>query len=390
MPTRPGKAQSRGKCVWGRAARLLAIALLVTGGSVASASAQVYSAVWDANTDPYTVGYRVFGGVASGVYTWSVDAGNQTSVTLPPLSPGASYYFVVRAYNSAGQFGPPSNEAHINLDDGRPGAPQGLSAGVAGSFVTLSWSPPSGSAGVTHYLVYAGTAPGATNLVNGLSVGNALTVSGMVPAGRYYARVQAVNASGAGPMSPEITFVAGGTDQPGNPSGLAVTWNGTVATLTWSPGSGATTYYVEAGSVAGAADLARIEVGPTTRFSVDVPPGTYFVRVRAASASGVSGPSNEIVVQGRGAPEPPTSLSSSVTNRVVDLRWFAPTTGPQPTGYVLEAGSARGLADLATLQVGPLTTFRTTAPPGTYFVRVRSLNARGVSATSNEIVVRVR
>jgi predicted phage tail protein len=370
---------------------VLVALLLATFGAGASASAQVYSAAWDANTDPHTVGYRVFGGTSSGVYTWSVDAGNQTSANLPPLSPGATYFFVVRAYNATGQFGPPSNEATIDLGS-RPGQPQGLSAAVAGSFVTLSWSAPAGSAGVTHYLVYAGTAPGAVNLVNGLSVGNALSVSGMVPPGRYYARVQAVNAFGPGPVSSEITFVAGGTDQPGNPTGLSVAWNGTVATLSWNPGSGATTYYVEAGSVTGAADLARIEVGPATRFSVDVPPGTYFVRVRAASASGVSGPSNEIVLQGRGGPERPTSLSATVSNRsTVELRWFAPTSGPQPTGYLIEAGSAPGLANLATLRVGPQTRFVTTnVPRGDYYVRVKALNARGASAPSDEIIVRIR
>lgn len=389
MRTKPiWTAPLRGKCVWGRSARRLAVALLLTVCAAVSASAQtVYSAVWDANTDEYTVGYRVFGGTASGVYSWSVDAGDRTSATLPPLAPGTSYYFIVRAYNSAGQYGPPSNEATIDLG-GRPGVPVGFGAATAGSFVTLSWSPPSGPSGVTHYLVYVGTAPGASDLVSALSVGNALSVSGTVPPGRYYARVQAVNGYGPGPMSSEVSFVAGGTDQPGNPSSLSVTWNGPVATLSWGPGSGATTYYIEAGSVAGAADLARIEVGPTTHYVVDVPPGTYFVRVRAASASGVSGPSNEIVVQGRGAPERPTSLSATGTNGVVDLRWFAPTIGPPPTGYVLEAGSGPGLSDLATLQVGLQTRFVTTAPPGVYYVRVRSVNARGLSAPSNEIIVR--
>jgi len=70
-----------------------------------------------------------------------------------------------------------------------------------------------------------------------------------------------------------------------------------VATLAWNPGSGATTYYVEAGSAAGAADVARIEVGAATRYVVDVPPGTYFVRVRSLNARGVSAPSNEIIVR---------------------------------------------------------------------------------------------
>ena len=294
---------------------------------------------------------------------------------------------MVRAYNAAGDLGPASNEASLDLG-GPPSMPRGVSASTSGSLVTLSWSPPVEGSPVTQYLVYVGTVPGGSDLVNGVPVGNVLSVSGTVAQNRYYARVQAVNGYGVGPTSSEISFVVGGPGQPGNPSGLAVSWSGTVATLAWNPGSGATTYYIEAGSAAGAADVARIEVGAATRYVVDVPPGTYFVRVRAASATGVSGPSNEIVLQGRGAPEPPTSLSASGTNGAVDLRWFAPTAGPRPSGYVLEAGSAPGLTDLASAQVGPATTFSTTAPPGTYYVRVRSLNARGVSAPSNEIIVR--
>jgi hypothetical protein len=101
----------RGKCVSGRTVRLLTLLIVAVCGSASAAAAQTtYSAIWDANTDPHTVGYRVFGGVASGAYTWSVDVGNATTAALPPLSPGSSYYFVVRAYNAAGELGPASNE----------------------------------------------------------------------------------------------------------------------------------------------------------------------------------------------------------------------------------------------------------------------------------------
>ena len=55
---------------------------------------------------------------------------------------------------------------------------------------------------------------------------------------------------------------------------------------------------------------------------------------------------------------------------------------------MIEAGSAPGLANLASIQVGPVSTFTTTAPPGTYYVRVRAINGRGSSQSSNEIVVR--
>jgi hypothetical protein len=73
---------------------------------------------------------------------------------------------------------------------------------------------------------------------------------------------------------------------------------------------------------------------------------------------------------------------------VVDLESSAASGGLAATGYVVEAGSAPGLSDLARLHVGRVTRFTTTAPPGVYYVRVRAIYASGTSLPSNEIVVR--
>jgi hypothetical protein len=55
---------------------------------------------------------------------------------------------------------------------------------------------------------------------------------------------------------------------------------------------------LEAGSFTGAANLANIDTlsTATSFFAPGVGSGTYFVRVRAKNACGVSAPSNEIVV----------------------------------------------------------------------------------------------
>jgi len=380
----PTTAPARRKFVWGgaRMPGLLLAGLLLM---VAPASAQVtVTATWDANTDPYTAGYRVYIGTQPGQYPWSQDVGTATSVPLT-LDSG-SYYFVVRAYNAAGELGPESNQATIDLS--APSAPPGLSASVTGSRLTLTWGAPSGGAAASQYFLYVGTAPGVANIANGLAVGNTLTASGDLGPGRYYARVQGSNRFGAGPISGEISFVVGGLEGPRTPAGLAVSWQGTVATLTWGTSVGATAYILEAGTAAGASNIATFSVGAATSYAVDVPPGTYYVRVRAANAVGTSAPSNEIVLQGRGAPNRPTSLSQSGSGSTVNLRWTAPSGGTAPTGYVLEAGSAPGLADLAVVNLGAATTFSATVPPGTYYVRVRAVNARGSSPASNEIIVR--
>ena len=68
---------------------------------------------------------------------------------------------------------------------------------------------------------------------------------------------------------------------------------------------------------------------------------------------------------------------------VVSPYWSASTDA---AGYVIEAGSAAGLSDIAVLPTGVLDTNAAGAvPAGTYFVRVRAANRVGLSSASNEI-----
>lgn len=83
---------------------------------------------------------------------------------------------------------------------------------------------------------------------------------------------------------------------------------------------------------------------------------------------------------------PPTGFTASSSGSTVTLAWNAPAGGLLPTVYVLEAGSATGLADLASFSTGiSLTSFSTTGVyPGIYYLRVRSSNGVVTSAPSNE------
>lgn len=377
------------KVVWGWCVRVAALAILLSCVAVPAAFAQIrVTAAWDANTDGLTAGYQVVVGTTPGVTVATLDVGAATSVVLP-LQLGAAYSVTVRAYTATGALGPTSVEVVVDLT-APPGAPTGVGASVNGPTASLGWSPPMTGGVPLGYMLSVGTASGASDLVSAYPVGNTQSVSGELPPGTYFARLQAANLLGVGPPSGEIAFQVSGGYRPLSPSGLSATWVGTSAQLTWTRPSGAqmpTSYVIEAGASPGSANIGSVNVGNTGSFLVDVPPGTYYVRVRGVSASGVSDASNEVVLQGRGAPGPPIGLTSTGAGSIVNLSWRAPATG-SATGYVIEGGTGPGLANLGVVQIGNVTTFTGSAPPGTYYVRVRAANAGGLSAPSNEIVVR--
>jgi glucose/arabinose dehydrogenase len=184
------------------------------------------------------------------------------------------------------------------------------------------------------------------------------------------------------------------TPAPAAPANLVATVSGRTVTLTWSGASGATQYQVEAGSQAGASNLAVFATGSnaTTITVFSVPDGVYFVRVRAINASGVSAASNEVIVTVgaapcTGPPVAPTGLTATVSGRNVTLAWSRPEN---LTGQSLEVGSGPGAADLATIPLeAEAFGLGAIAAPGTYYVRLRARNACGTSAASNEIVVTV-
>ena len=93
------------------------------------------------------------------------------------------------------------------------------------------------------------------------------------------------------------------------------------------------------------------------------------------------------VVLAPGAPAAPERPAFTVSGGIVTLQWEA---APSALDYVVEAGSAPGLADLYNAPVGPGTFLTTPAPPGRYYVRVRARGAGGTSEPSTEMVIDVR
>jgi hypothetical protein len=273
----------------------------------------------------------------------------------------------------------------------------------------------------------SGTAPGNATIARFLPgshfAGNLIVGGSGVgyPAGNYYSPFASAGfnnpAAGDFRLAADSPFKRGATDGsdpgynyaaqggvpppsrspgavPGAPEGLTATLNGSTVTLRWAPGAGlATGYVVEAGSAPGAIDVARASVAATSIVASAVPNGVYYVRVRAANASGVSAPSQEIAVNVGGTPSAcdggrPTQLRATTSGANVNLSWNAPI-GCRPSHYVVLVGSAPGLSNLAQAAVTG-TSLQATAPARTYYIRIVAVYGTGGSAPSNEIVVTVR
>jgi hypothetical protein len=179
---------------------------------------------------------------------------------------------------------------------------------------------------------------------------------------------------------------------PGNPRDLTGTAVGTTTTLSWLhplTGGSIDTYVVEAGYTAGttALSIATGSTVPGITFT-SVPPGLYYVRVRARNGVGTGPPSNEITLAvACPALQPPTSFAFTAAASSVTFTWAPPTSGATPTSYVLRVGSAPGASNLLTYQFPPASSLSATGPPGTYYARLHSSAGCGTSAASNEVVI---
>jgi hypothetical protein len=191
---------------------------------------------------------------------------------------------------------------------------------------------------------------------------------------------------------------AGVPGRPGAPTNLHTFTNGSVVGIEWGPplnGAEPRFYVLEAGTSPGASDItAGVPIGSDTSYEVNgVPPGTYYLRVRAVSAGGIGPPSDEVeLVVGPSScvarPEPPTDLDAIVNGGIVTITWTESVT-PGVSGYRV-LGNPFGIdAPFSTLVPAGTTTFSAPAPRGVFVVRVRALSACGASAATNEVLIGV-
>jgi hypothetical protein len=253
------------------------------------------------------------------------------------------------------------------------------------------------AAGRSVLLASMDVASGKTALWNGGGAAGDFGEAAVAASSDYVAFGGGSSFSPFSPNTPPNTLAVFRAPGAGTPERMTSAVANSTVTLGWQPGPppAATSYQVEAGTSFGATDVGVFAVGAATRVSGTLPAGTYFTRVRGVGSSRVGAASSEVIVTVPSTSTPPNApgtLSATVqpafASGVVTLGWGA--ASGNATTYVIEAGSASGLADIGTFTTGVLDTgFSTLVPFGTYYVRIRAANAFGASLPSNELVVTV-
>jgi len=126
------------------------------------------------------------------------------------------------------------------------------------------------------------------------------TFAAPAPRGVFVVRVRALSACGASAATNEVLVGVGGAEMPpGAPEDFTATVTGSAVTFGWqapTTGGAAGAYILEAGSGPGLSDIARVPLTATALTVPNVPPGTYFVRVRAVNNAGTGDASAEVQV----------------------------------------------------------------------------------------------
>lgn len=91
---------------------------------------------WNPSVDETVVGYNLYYGGASGIYTNMIHSGNVTNQVVSSLVSGTTYYFAATAYDSNGVESPFSNEANYTVPDSTSGGSGGN--GTVGNIIKPS------------------------------------------------------------------------------------------------------------------------------------------------------------------------------------------------------------------------------------------------------------
>jgi len=370
------------------------------GATIAATSITFY---WNAPTGSPTQ-YHLQLSTNSEFASLAYDNNNITDTSRPLTSfpnNGTTYYWRVRAYNSAGWGLWSSTRYFVNGSTASvPGTPTLSSppngATVSGTSITFSWNVPTGNPTKYHIQLSTSSTFVTTVASNDNVTGTSITGSGFPNNGStYYWRVRAGNSVGWGSWSGIRSFVNGGVPAAPTlsspPNGATV--SGTSITFSWNVPTGSPSKYhiqLSTSSTFATTFASSDNVSGTSITGNGFPNtgSTYYWRVRAYNSAGWGAWSGTRSFINGGVPAAPT-LSSPANNAKlsdtsVTFKWNASAWA---TKYWLAVSSSSSFSEDTRVfygSVGAATSYTLKLPRDgkTYYWAVCAGNSAGWGAWS--------
>ena len=252
-----------------------------------------------------------------------------TSYDLPSgvLDLGKSYSWNMNSHNTAG-WGSDSGVLYFQTEKiiTVSSPPRNLRVtGVGDGYVNLAWDVPSddGGSAITGYFLYRGTYSGGESFYDDTTAAWTTYSNTYVTNGQtYYYKVKAFNAIGVSSYSNEVSATPQATTTaPSPPRNLRVTSVGDgYVNLAWDVpsddgGSAITGYFLYRDTYSGGESLYDVTTAAWTTYSnTNVTSGTtYYYKVKAVSAIGISSYSNEV------SATVPQAVEATSTPTLVDV-----------------------------------------------------------------------
>lgn len=330
--------------------------------------------------------------------TRSFVASGHGDLSSYPLTAGANHiWFAIQEHaSSTGDFLVEATPVHVTVEQGQVISFDATVRSIGGLAGTVAMS----ARDLPGHLVLPGTqwTPATVSVPSDGGVTSRLTLvtNTSTPVGLHTIRL---HGSGAGrergvPVTVRVErYIA----RPGAPELNPPSVSGSNVQLSWTPGEGPapTSYTVEASVVPQGPAVATIPAQGTT-FSVVAPLGTYYVRVTARNAHGVSPPSNEVVLAVQQTPVPMPAITGIVPSAPV-ASLDDQTVVVQGSGFdsrlrvhVEYPGGEGELSGAQIVNVTPTSAeiLATLANPGSYVLRIVNPNGMTSSPFAFTVVAR--
>ena len=314
------------------------------GVTAAAGNAQV-TLNWTASSG--ATGYYVKRSTTSGGPYTQISTQATASDTDTGLTNGTKYFYVVSAYNSAGQS---ANSAEVNATPvlAAPSAPTGLAATAGNAQASLSWTATSGAS--SYHVKRSATSGSETQISAPTS--NSYTDTGLTNGTKYFYVVSAVNSGGESANSSEVSATPSAPlTAPATPTGLHATGGNAQVSLSWSASTSAASYNVKRSTANGGPYNTAVASPTVTNYTdTTVSNGTtYYYVVSAVNSAGQSANS----AQASATPASPTAnvtitinpaQTKAISPYIYGINFYSGVTGAPPQLTFDRAGGNRWTA----------------------------------------------